>query len=73
MSSCQLGERVYGLDMSFKSILMGAVALSFLGLVSCGIEPERKVVLPQSSESELPWNGLREGEAQGALGAFQRR
>jgi len=73
MSPCQFGERAYVLGMSNKLILVGAVALSVFGLASCAVEQERKVVLPQSSESELPWNGLLPGEGQGALGGLQQR
>ena len=59
--------------MSVKTLLgMVAVLVSAFGFASCAYEQERKVVLPQSDESVLPWNGLREGEALGQFGGFQR-
>ncbi|MGJ8725938.1 MAG: hypothetical protein ACSHYB_15395 [Roseibacillus sp.] len=59
--------------MSLKMILgsVAALVLTF-GFASCAVEEERKVVLPQSDESELPWNRMQEGEGLGQFGAFQR-
>lgn len=59
--------------MKNKAPLLLSIALIGFAFSSCSFEQERQVVLPQSDESELPWNGLREGEALGQLGAFQRR
>lgn len=59
--------------MKLKLLLGSLAGLLILGLSSCGIEKERQVVLPTSDESVLPWNGLREGEAQGQFGALQQR
>lgn len=59
--------------MTLKMLLGTATALVFVfGFSSCAMEEKRKVVLPQSDESELPWNRLLEGEGQGQFGAFQR-
>ena len=59
--------------MKLKMLFGSVAALVFtFGFCSCGVEQERQVVLPQSDESELPWNGLQEGEALGQFGAFQR-
>lgn len=52
------------------SIFLGVVTLC---LCNCAGEPERQIVLPQSSENTRPWNDLRPGEGQGALGQFQQR
>ena len=53
-------------------LVLAAALVSVFGFASCAVEQERQVVLPQSDESELPWNGLQEGEALGQFGAFQR-
>lgn len=55
-------------------MILGSVAALVLtfGFASCAVEEERKVVLPQSDESELPWNRMQEGEGLGQFGAFQR-
>lgn len=67
-----MGKRVYSPLMLTKLISTLLVALGFLSLASCGIEPERQVVLPESGESDIPWNRMQEGEGLGQLGAFQR-
>ncbi|MEM9080916.1 MAG: hypothetical protein AAGC74_09525 [Verrucomicrobiota bacterium] len=54
-----------------KLILL-SLALVF-GVVGCAVQEERKPVLIESEESELPWNRMQEGEGQGLLGGFQRR
>lgn len=59
--------------MRQKISSFGVIATILISLSSCGIEQKRQVVLPQSDESVLPWNGLREGEAQGQFGAIQQR
>lgn len=59
--------------MKMKFVLWLALPILFGSLASCAIEQERKVVLPESDESDLPWNGMQEGEGQGMLGGFQRR
>lgn len=58
--------------MMMKLISVSLTALGFLSLASCGIEQERQVVLPESNESDIPWNRMQEGEGLGQLGAFQR-
>lgn len=59
--------------MKVQFALLFAISLASFSLSSCGVQQERKVVLPQSNESELPWNGLLEGEGLGQFGALQRR
>ncbi|MDP0489937.1 MAG: hypothetical protein Q7Q71_02655 [Verrucomicrobiota bacterium JB023] len=53
-----------------KGLLM---ILAAMGLASCAVEEERKPVLPESAESELPWNRMQPGEGQGMFGAMQSR
>ncbi len=56
-----------------KKVFCLGVAIAFtFGLSNCGLEGERQVVLPQSQESELPWNIQQEGEGLGQFGALQR-
>ncbi|MBK1834547.1 hypothetical protein [Roseibacillus ishigakijimensis] len=59
--------------MKLKYALWLALPALFLGLASCATEKERQVVLPESEESDLPWNSMREGEGLGQFGAFQNR
>ena len=65
-------------EVSFFHMKLSFVSLAFalfagLGLMSCGIEKERQVVLPTSNESVLPWNKQLEGEGLGQFGALQGR
>ena len=56
-----------------KTLILSVGCVIGFVLASCAAEQGRQVRLPQSDESVLPWNGLREGEAQGQFGAFQQR
>jgi hypothetical protein len=62
--------------MRQRIFLLGALLgmpLASLTLSSCAVEQERQVTLPESDESDMPWNRMQEGEGLGQLGAFQRR
>lgn len=68
-----MGKNAYSAPMMTKLISASLAALGFLSLASCGTQQERQVVLPESRESDIPWNRMQEGEGLGQLGAFQQR
>ncbi len=60
--------------MHFGNLFLLFTAAITLGLSSCATEQKRVPVPPPSSvHSDLPWNRLQPGEAQGQFGAFQRQ